>query len=61
MIEQLLTENWNIIVSVLIVVIWLNRTTARLEQRVINLEQKMIAIWERYNSLIDKLMAGKEK
>jgi hypothetical protein len=61
MIEQLLTENWNIIVSVLIVVIWLNRTTARLEQRVINLEQKMIAIWERYNSLIDKLMANKEK
>lgn len=61
MIEGFITNNWDIIVSVLVVVIWLNRTTARMEQRIINLEMKMTAIWERYNSLIDKLLQGKEK
>lgn len=61
MIETYITNHWDIIVSVLIVVIWLNRTTARMEQRIVNLEQKMMAIWERYNSLIDKLLASKEK
>lgn len=61
MIEGFITNNWDIIVSVLVVVIWLNRTTARMEQRIINLEMKMTAIWERYNSLIDKLLQSKEK
>lgn len=61
MIEGFITNNWDIIVSVLVVVIWLNRTTARMEQRIINLEMKMTAIWERYNSLIDKLLQQKEK
>ena len=60
MIETFLTSNWDIIVSVLIVVSWLNRTTARMEQRIVNLEQKMMAIWDRYNALIDKLLSQKK-
>jgi len=59
-IETFLTSNWDIIVSVLIVVSWLNRTTARMEQRIVNLEQKMMAIWDRYNALIDKLLSQKK-
>lgn len=59
MIETFLTSNWDMIVSVLVVVIWLNRTTARMEQRIVNLEQKMMAIWDRYNALIDKLLSKK--
>lgn len=58
--EEWLLAYWDIVVGVLVVVIWLNRTTARLEQRVITLEQKMMSIWERYNSLIDKLLSEKK-
>ena len=58
--EEWLLAYWDIVVGVLVVVVWLNRTTARLEQRVITLEQKMMSIWERYNSLIDKLLSEKK-
>lgn len=61
MVENFLLQYWDIIVGIAVAAIWLNRTTARMEQRIITLEQKMMAIWERYNSLIDKLLQQKEK
>ncbi len=61
MVENFLLQYWDIIVGIAVAAIWLNRTTARMEQRIINLEMKMTAIWERYNSLIDKLLQHKER
>jgi len=58
--EGFIQNWWPQITALFVLIAYISRQTAATNERLHQLEKKMEAIWQRYNTLIDYLMQQKD-